>query len=95
MSNSVCITFKQGVLLFVFLHVIYAPAFAGPIHDGKAYLLSTESLSHSEIADQLSEGTGRSIKYQDISPEEYQQELETDAKLIACRMAPQTYAVCG
>ena len=33
MSNSICITFRQTVLFFVFLHVIYTPAFAGPIHD--------------------------------------------------------------
>ena len=47
-------------------------------HDGKAYILSTESLSHSEVATQLSEGAGRSIKYQNIPPEVYQQELEND-----------------
>ena len=47
-------------------------------HDGKAYILSTESLSHSEVAEQLSMGTERSIRYQDIPPEVYQQELEAD-----------------
>jgi uncharacterized protein YbjT (DUF2867 family) len=47
-------------------------------HDGKAYVLSTESLSHSEVAEHLSVGTGRSIKYEDIPPEVYQQELEND-----------------
>jgi hypothetical protein len=35
-------------------------------HDGKAYILSTESLSHAEVAEQLSVGRGRSIKYKDI-----------------------------
>jgi uncharacterized protein YbjT (DUF2867 family) len=47
-------------------------------HDGKAYILSIESLLHSEVATQLPEGTGRSIKYQDIPPEVYQQELDSD-----------------
>jgi len=55
-----------------------AEALITTAHDGKAYILSTESLSHTEVAAQLSEGTGRPIKYQDIPPELYQQELESD-----------------
>jgi uncharacterized protein YbjT (DUF2867 family) len=46
-------------------------------HEGKAHLLSTHSLSHSEVAEQLSEATGRSITYVDIQPETYRRELET------------------
>jgi uncharacterized protein YbjT (DUF2867 family) len=44
-------------------------------HEGKAYELATESLSHSEVADQLSQATGRSITYENISPEAYEKQL--------------------
>lgn len=50
-------------------------------HEGKAYELATESLSHSEVADQLSEATGRSITYENISPEAYEQQLLADGYL--------------
>jgi len=50
-------------------------------HEGKAYELATESLSHSEVADQLSEATGRSITYENISPEAYEQQLLSDGYL--------------
>jgi len=46
-------------------------------HEGKAHILGTESLSHSKIAEELSEATGRTISYEDISPIEYQHELES------------------
>lgn len=46
------------------------------LHAGQAYVLGTESLSHAEVAAQLSEATGRSIVYEDIDPAVYQQELE-------------------
>ena len=44
-------------------------------HEGKAYELATESLSHSEVADQLSQASGRSITYENISPEAYEKQL--------------------
>ena len=47
-------------------------------HEGQDYPLATESLSHHEIAAQLSEATGRSITYSAISAETYQRELEAD-----------------
>jgi len=50
-------------------------------HEGKAYELATESLSHSEVAGQLSEATGRSITYENISPEAYEQQLLSDGYL--------------
>jgi uncharacterized protein YbjT (DUF2867 family) len=50
-------------------------------HDGKAYDLVTESLSHAEVAEQLSEATGRTITYQNISPEVYQQTLQSSGYL--------------
>ncbi len=44
-------------------------------HEGKAYeLTGPEALSHSDVADQLSAATGRSIIYENISPETYEQE---------------------
>jgi len=46
-------------------------------HEGKAHIIGTESLSHAEIAQELSEATGRTISYEDISPIEYQRELES------------------
>jgi len=46
-------------------------------HEGKAYDLVTESLSHAEVAEQLSEATGRSITYENISSEVYEQALES------------------
>ena len=46
-------------------------------HEGKAYDLVTESLSHAEIAEHLSEATGRSITYENISPEDYEQTLKS------------------
>ena len=47
-------------------------------HEGKAYIMASESLSHAEIADQLTTALGRTITYIDVSPEEYQQQLEAD-----------------
>ncbi|MCP4982592.1 MAG: SDR family oxidoreductase [Gammaproteobacteria bacterium] len=47
-----------------------------PGHEGKAHIMVTESLSHADVAKQLSEATGRSIAYIDIAPEVYQQELQ-------------------
>jgi uncharacterized protein YbjT (DUF2867 family) len=46
-------------------------------HEGRDYILMTESLSHTQIAEQLSQAMGRKISYQDIAPEVYQSELET------------------
>jgi uncharacterized protein YbjT (DUF2867 family) len=44
-------------------------------HEGKAYeLTGPEALSHSDVADQLSTATGRSIIYENIPPETYEQE---------------------
>ena len=40
--------------------------------------MASESLSHAEIADQLTTVLGRTITYIDVSPEEYQQQLEAD-----------------
>ena len=34
-------------------------------------------MSHSEIAEQLSQATGRTVRYEDIPPEIYQQEMES------------------
>lgn len=48
-----------------------------PGHEGKSHILGTESLSHAEIAQELSEATGRTISYEDISPIDYQRELES------------------
>ena len=45
-------------------------------HEGKAYDLVTESLSHAEVAEHLSEATGRTITYENISPEVYEQTLQ-------------------
>ena len=53
-------------------------ALTEPGHKGCNYLLATESLSHHEIAAQLSEATGRSITYSAISADTYQSELEAD-----------------
>ncbi len=50
-------------------------------HDGKAYDLVTESLSHAEVAEQLSEATGRTITYENISPEVYEQALHSSGYL--------------
>ena len=47
-------------------------------HEGKAYIMASESLSHAEIADQLTTALGRTITYIDVTPEEYQQQLEAD-----------------
>ena len=47
-------------------------------HESKSYILASESLSHGEIADQLTTALGRSITYIDVTPEEYQQQLEDD-----------------
>ena len=46
-------------------------------HEGKAYDLVTESLSHAKVAEHLSEATGRSITYENISPEAYEQTLQS------------------
>ena len=51
-------------------------ALTEPGHEGKAYMLTTESLSHAQVAEQLSEATGRAINYINIPPDTYQQELE-------------------
>lgn len=48
-----------------------------PGHEGKAHILGTESLSHAEVARELSAATGRNIIYEDISPAAYQRELES------------------
>lgn len=46
-----------------------------PGHEGKTYeMTGAEALSHSDVADQLSAATGRSIVYENISPETYEQE---------------------
>jgi uncharacterized protein YbjT (DUF2867 family) len=51
-------------------------ALTKPGHEGKAYeMTGAEALSHSDIADQLSAATGRSIVYENVSPETYEQEL--------------------
>ncbi len=52
-------------------------ALTTPGHEGKAYDLVTESLSHAEIAELLSEATGCSITYENISPEDYEQTLKS------------------
>ncbi len=50
-------------------------ALTTPGHEGKAYeLTGPEALSHLDVADQLSAATGRSIIYESISPETYEQE---------------------
>jgi uncharacterized protein YbjT (DUF2867 family) len=50
-------------------------ALTTPGHEGKAYeLTGPEALSHSDVADRLSAATGRSIIYENISPETYEQE---------------------
>ncbi len=50
-------------------------ALTAPGHEGKAYeLTGPEALSHADVADQLSAATGRSIVYENISPETYEQE---------------------
>ena len=44
-------------------------------HEGKAHeMTGGEALSHSDVADQLSMATGRSIVYQDVTPESYSEE---------------------
>ncbi len=44
-------------------------------HEGRAHeLTGPEALSHSDVANQLSAATGRSILYENISPEIYEQE---------------------
>jgi uncharacterized protein YbjT (DUF2867 family) len=47
-------------------------------HVGKEYVLCSEALSHGDMAEQLSQSTGRNISYVDLSPEAYRVELETD-----------------
>ncbi len=50
-------------------------ALTAPGHEGKAYeMTGAEALSHSDVADQLSAAIGRSIVYENISPETYEQE---------------------
>jgi uncharacterized protein YbjT (DUF2867 family) len=50
-------------------------ALTTPGHEGKAYeLTGPEALSHSDVADQLSAAAGRSIIYENISPEAYEKE---------------------
>lgn len=46
-------------------------------HENRAYLLATESLSHGEIAEILSRATRRPIRYVDVDPDTYEQELAT------------------
>ena len=45
-------------------------------HENRAYLLASESLSHAQVAQILSDAIGRSIRYQDIDPQTYRCELE-------------------
>jgi uncharacterized protein YbjT (DUF2867 family) len=45
-------------------------------HENLGHTLYTESLSHAEVAEILTQATGRSIRYLDIDPDVYQQELE-------------------
>ena len=52
-------------------------ALTAPGHEGKSYLLSSEILSHSEIAGQLTQATGRAVTYEDISPEIYEREMKS------------------
>jgi len=51
-------------------------ALTTPGQEGQAHILYTESLSHLEVAEALSQATGRPIRYVDISPETYLRELE-------------------
>ena len=54
---------------------VAAEALTTPGHEGKAYeLTGPEALSHAAVADKLSAATGRSIVYENISPETYEQE---------------------
>ena len=46
-------------------------------HQGRGYLLAAESLSHAQIAEQLTQALGRPVRYQDIPPEVYRGELES------------------
>lgn len=45
-------------------------------HRNRGHVLSTHSLTHAEIAETLSQATGRAIRYLDIDPQEYREELE-------------------
>jgi uncharacterized protein YbjT (DUF2867 family) len=50
-------------------------ALTTPGHEGKAYeLTGPQALSYSDVADQLSAATSRSIIYENTSPEAYEQE---------------------
>jgi uncharacterized protein YbjT (DUF2867 family) len=45
-------------------------------HEGKAYTLTgPEALSNAQVAEILSEGTGREIRYVDLAPERFKQAL--------------------
>lgn len=53
-------------------------ALTEPGHEGMAYeMTGGEALSHSDVADQLSTASGRSIVYENITPESYGEELAT------------------
>jgi uncharacterized protein YbjT (DUF2867 family) len=47
-------------------------------HEGKSYILASESLSHAQVAEQLTEALGRKISYIDTSPEDYRHQLEAE-----------------
>ena len=46
-------------------------------HEGRGYVLATESLSHVQVAEFVSQATGRPIRYLDIPVNVYQRELES------------------
>jgi uncharacterized protein YbjT (DUF2867 family) len=51
-------------------------ALSEPGHNGKAYVLTgPEALNHAEVADILSEATGKRFVYEDIPPETYRRQL--------------------
>ena len=51
-------------------------ALTEPGHDGQAYVLTgPEALNHREVADILSEATGKRFIYEDITPEIYRRQL--------------------
>jgi uncharacterized protein YbjT (DUF2867 family) len=68
----------EGRIAFVDARDIAAVAVAaltGPGHEGQAYeLTGPEALNHAEVAEQLSVATGRSIVFENVSPEDYERE---------------------
>lgn len=69
----------EGCAGFVDARDVAAVAVAvltGPGHAGKAYMLTgPEALSHADVARQLTEAIGRSVTFEDISPETYERTM--------------------